>query len=89
MTIGKITESILKDLAKDIDETVNMGILYDDKVLLAGKNDLELMSYFRNNKYEKRTEKYCYYTKKLKEKVNTINDILIKMKYEYEYSHLV
>ena len=75
-------------MAKDIDETVNMGILYDDKVVLAGKNDLELMSYFRNNKYEKRTENIAT-IQKLKEKVNTINDILIKMKYEYEYSHLV
>lgn len=88
MTITKITESILKDLAKTIGETVNIGILKNNRVLnilsvkgeesaltsklipisplncsaigkifLAVKNDQELISYFADKHYEKRTFK--------------------------------
>lgn len=178
ITIVKIAESILKDLAKTVDETVNIGIQYDNsvlnifsvkgeesaltsklvpisplncssigKIILANKNDLELMSYFNNKLYEKRTpnsistfedfkkeqkkileseisidnEEYelglfCIAVplknhkgilpaavsmtgpkvrmemknidtliKKMKEKTEIINDILIKMKYELDY----
>lgn len=117
LTLSKISESILKDLANEIGETVNIGILYNDSVLnilsvkgeesvltsklipisplncssigkifLAIKNDIELITYFSGNNYEKRTENSICTLDKFKVEQNSILNSQISFDdEEYEY----